>query len=51
MCLLICSASNKLNASFNIVEDINTALKLRKKNTFEHKRKILNELENQVNNR
>jgi len=34
--------------SANIVEDINAALELRNKNSFEHKRKILNELENQV---
>ena len=34
--------------SANIVEDINAALELRNKNSFEHKRKILNELENPV---
>jgi uncharacterized protein YpiB (UPF0302 family) len=34
--------------SANIVEDINAALELKNKNSFEHKRKILNELENPV---
>lgn len=34
--------------SANIVEDINAALELRNKKSFEHKRKILNELENQI---
>jgi hypothetical protein len=34
--------------SANIVEDINAALELRNKNSFEHKRKLLNELENQA---
>lgn len=32
----------------NIVEDINGALELRNKDSFEHKRKIFNELEEQV---
>ena len=32
----------------NIVEDINGALELRNKDSFEHKRKIFNELENRV---
>jgi predicted DNA-binding protein YlxM (UPF0122 family) len=34
--------------SANVVEDINAALELRNNKSFEHKRKIYNELENQV---
>jgi len=34
--------------SANSVEDINAALELRNKKSFEHKRKILNELESQI---
>ncbi|STX37326.1 helix-turn-helix transcriptional regulator [Legionella feeleii] len=34
--------------SANVVEDINAALELRNKSSFEHKRKLLNELENKV---
>lgn len=34
--------------SANVVEDINAALELRNKSSFEHKKKLLNELENKV---